>query len=195
MLVGAQRPASALGTDAGMNLVNALRVAGSPEARGKGVLVVLNDEIHPARDVVKTSTYRVQTFRSLDYGALGHVDGDGAAFLPRAAQGAHARHAVRRARYRRAAAGRHDLFLCRGRRRSGRGGGQGRRAAASSRPGSRPGSPSPAQQAAFLAARPSPASSSCNAAAPPAASRRAAGCARPASSPARISPRKRPASC
>ena len=82
MLVGAQRPASALGSDAGMNLVNALRVAGSPEARGKGVLAVLNDEIHAARDVVKTSTYRVQTFRSLDFGALGHVDGDGRAFLP-----------------------------------------------------------------------------------------------------------------
>jgi len=81
VLVGAQRPASALGTDAGMNLVNALRVAGSPEARGKGVLAVLNDEIHAARDVVKTSTYRLQTFRSLDYGALGHVDGDGAHFF------------------------------------------------------------------------------------------------------------------
>jgi L-asparaginase len=80
VLVGAQRPASALGTDAGMNLVNALRVAGSSEARDKGVLVVLNDEIHAARDVVKTSTYRLQTFRSLDFGALGHVDGDGAHF-------------------------------------------------------------------------------------------------------------------
>src|SRR5256714_10131544 len=80
VVVGAQRPASALGTDAGMNLVNALRVAGCPEARGMGVLVVMNDEIHPARDVVRTSTYRVQTFRSLDYGALGHVDGDGPHF-------------------------------------------------------------------------------------------------------------------
>jgi L-asparaginase len=80
VLVGAQRPASALGTDAGMNLVNAMRVAGSPEARGKGVLVVLNDEIHAARDVVKTSTYRLQTFRSADFGALGHVDGDGVHF-------------------------------------------------------------------------------------------------------------------
>ena len=45
-----------------------------------GVLVVLNNEIHPARDVVKTSTYRVQTFRSFDFGALGHVDGDGPHF-------------------------------------------------------------------------------------------------------------------
>src|SRR5438105_2467155 len=80
VLVGAQRPASALGTDAGMNLVNALRVAGSTLAHGKGVLVVLNDEIHAARDVVKTSTYRVQTFRSADFGALGHVDGDGVHF-------------------------------------------------------------------------------------------------------------------
>src|SRR5438270_2724911 len=80
VLVGAQRPASALGTDAGTNLVNALQVAGCPEARGKGVLVVLNNEIHPARDVVKTSTYRVQTFRSFDFGALGHVDGDGPHF-------------------------------------------------------------------------------------------------------------------
>jgi L-asparaginase len=68
VLVGAQRPASALGTDAGTNLVNALQVAGSAEARGKGVLVV------------KTSTYRVQTFRSFDFGALGHVDGDGVHF-------------------------------------------------------------------------------------------------------------------
>src|SRR5271170_1490105 len=79
-MVGAQRPASALGADAGMNLVNALRVAGSQQARGKGVLVLLNDEINAARDVVKTSTYRLQTFRSLDFGALGHVDGDGVHF-------------------------------------------------------------------------------------------------------------------
>jgi L-asparaginase len=88
VLVGAQRPASALGTDAGMNLVNALRVAGAPQARGKGVLVLLNDEISAARDVVKTSTYRLQTLRSHDFGALGHVDGDGAHFY-RAPLGAH----------------------------------------------------------------------------------------------------------
>jgi L-asparaginase len=88
VLVGAQRPASALGSDAGMNLVAALRVAGAAEARGKGVLVVLNDEIHAARDVVKTATYRLQSFRSLDFGALGHVDGDGVHFY-RAPLGAH----------------------------------------------------------------------------------------------------------
>ena len=77
VLVGAQRPASALGTDAGMNLLNAVRVTGSAQARGLGVLVLLNDEIHAARDVPKTSTQRLHTFRSPDFGILGHADGDG----------------------------------------------------------------------------------------------------------------------
>ena len=80
VLVGAQRPSSALSSDAGMNLVNAIRVAASPEARGMGVLVLLNDEIHAAREVTKTATMRLQTFRSPDFGALGHADGDAVAF-------------------------------------------------------------------------------------------------------------------
>jgi L-asparaginase len=83
VVVGAQRPASALSSDAGRNLVNALRVAGSVEARGLGVLVLLNDEIHAARDVAKTSTFRMQTFRTPDFGALGHADGDEVAFYRR----------------------------------------------------------------------------------------------------------------
>lgn len=53
VVVGSQRPASALSTDAGRNLVNAVRVAASPEARGLGVLVCLNDEIHAAREVTE----------------------------------------------------------------------------------------------------------------------------------------------
>jgi len=76
VVVGAQRPASALSTDAGMNLVNAVRTAACPEARGLGVLVCLNDEIQAARDVTKTSTARLQTFRSADFGVLGQADGD-----------------------------------------------------------------------------------------------------------------------
>ena len=80
VIVGSQRPSSALSTDAGMNLVNAVRVAASPEARGLGVLVLLNDEIHAAREVTKTSTFRLQTFRTPDFGALGHADGDKVAF-------------------------------------------------------------------------------------------------------------------
>ncbi|MCZ6872513.1 MAG: asparaginase [bacterium] len=76
VIVGSQRPASALSTDAGMNLVNAVRTAASVNSRGLGVLVMLNDEIHAAREVTKTSTYRLQTFRSPDFGVLGHADGD-----------------------------------------------------------------------------------------------------------------------
>jgi L-asparaginase len=83
VVVGAQRPSSALSSDAGMNLVNALRVAASPEARGLGVLVVLNDEIQAAREVTKTSTLRLQTFRTPDFGVLGHADGDAIAFYRR----------------------------------------------------------------------------------------------------------------
>ncbi len=80
VVVGSQRPPSALGSDAGPNLVAALRTAASPAARGMGVLVVLNDEIHAAREVTKTSTLRLQTFRSPDFGVLGHADGDRVAF-------------------------------------------------------------------------------------------------------------------
>lgn len=83
VMVGSQRPASALSSDAGMNLLNAVRVAASPEARGMGVLLLLNDEIHAARDVAKTSTWRLQTFRAPDFGALGHADGDRIAFYRR----------------------------------------------------------------------------------------------------------------
>ncbi len=80
VVVGAQRPSSALSSDAGMNLVNAIRVAASPDAQGMGVMVVLNDEIHAAREVTKTATLRMQTFRSPDFGVLGHADGDAIAF-------------------------------------------------------------------------------------------------------------------
>lgn len=83
VLVGAQRPSSALSSDAGLNLVNAIRVAASPDACGLGVLVVLNDEIHAAREVTKTSTLRMQTFRTPDFGALGHADGDAVVFYRR----------------------------------------------------------------------------------------------------------------
>lgn len=83
VVVGSQRPASALSTDAGMNLVNAVRTAASPDAEGLGVMSLLNDEIQCAREVTKTSTYRMQTFRSPDFGCLGHADGDAVAFYRR----------------------------------------------------------------------------------------------------------------
>lgn len=77
VIVGAQRPPSGLSSDAHMNLYNALRVAASEEARGLGVLVVLNDEIQAARDVTKTAVYRLEAFHARELGLLGYADPDG----------------------------------------------------------------------------------------------------------------------
>ncbi|MBN8919304.1 MAG: asparaginase, partial [Rhizobiales bacterium] len=75
-VTGAQRPFTAISADGAMNLIDAVRVAACPEAAGKGVLVVTNDEINSARDVTKTHAYRTQTFRSRDLGVLGYVEAD-----------------------------------------------------------------------------------------------------------------------
>jgi len=80
VLVGAQRPATALSADGPLNLVNAVRAAACSESRGRGVLVVLNDEINAARDVTKSNTYRAETFRSGELGFLGYVDQDKVAY-------------------------------------------------------------------------------------------------------------------
>jgi L-asparaginase len=80
VLTGSQRPASALSSDAGLNIFNAVRIASAPEAREMGVLISLNDEIHAAREVTKNSNGRLQTFISPDFGALGHADGDRVVF-------------------------------------------------------------------------------------------------------------------
>jgi L-asparaginase len=80
VLVGSMRPASAISADGPLNLLNAIRTAVSPQSRGKGVLVVLNDEINAARDVTKTNTYRVETFRAPELGLLGYVDADAVSF-------------------------------------------------------------------------------------------------------------------
>jgi L-asparaginase len=76
VVTGAQRPYNGLSTDGPINLLDAIRVACSPETRGKGVVVVLNGEINGARDVTKTDTYHLQTFRSRGMGILGYADAD-----------------------------------------------------------------------------------------------------------------------
>ena len=76
VIVGAQRPFSTLSSDAPLNLLNAIRVAADPASRGKGTLVVTNDEINAARDVTKSNTYRVETFQSRELGILGYADPD-----------------------------------------------------------------------------------------------------------------------
>jgi L-asparaginase len=76
VVVGAMRNAGAPGYEGPANLLDAFRVAAAPESRGKGVLVVLNDEINSAREVTKTDALRLQTFQSRGYGILGVVDPD-----------------------------------------------------------------------------------------------------------------------
>ncbi|MDN4493886.1 asparaginase [Ureibacillus aquaedulcis] len=73
VLTGAMRSSNELGADGVYNLVEAVRVACSEEARDKGVLVVMNDEIHQAFNITKTSTSSVNTFQSPQYGPIGLV--------------------------------------------------------------------------------------------------------------------------
>lgn len=73
VLIGAMRPATAMSADGPVNILNAVRLAGSKEARGKGVLVALNDQINGARDVTKTNTTHVETFKSWELGVLGYI--------------------------------------------------------------------------------------------------------------------------
>src|SRR6478752_4833207 len=80
VIVGAMRPSTAISADGPINLYNATLVAASEEAIGKGVLVVLNDQINAARDVTKSNTSTADTFRSPDLGLLGYVQGDRVAF-------------------------------------------------------------------------------------------------------------------
>jgi L-asparaginase len=80
VVVASQRPASDPDSDGPRNLLDAVRVAVSREAPGKGVLVVLNGQINAARDVTKTHTSQVETFRSLEFGELGIADSDAVRF-------------------------------------------------------------------------------------------------------------------
>ena len=73
VIVGAMRPSTAISADGPVNLYNATILAGSEAAVGKGVLVVLNDQINGAREVTKTNTANADTFRSWELGFLGYM--------------------------------------------------------------------------------------------------------------------------
>lgn len=76
VLTAAQRQFTTLSSDSPKNFFQAVRVAASDEARGKGALIVANDLINAARDVTKSISYRLETYNSRDLGALGFVDED-----------------------------------------------------------------------------------------------------------------------
>ena len=71
VMVGSMRPSTAVSADGPLNLFNAVGVAADPKARGRGVLVVMNDWIHAAHSLTKTSTTAVQTFMSPVRGLVG----------------------------------------------------------------------------------------------------------------------------
>ncbi|MBC7858956.1 MAG: type II asparaginase [Burkholderiaceae bacterium] len=80
VVVGAMRPSTAISADGPVNLYNAVLLAGSKEAVGKGVLVTLNDQINAAREVTKTNTSTTDTFKSPELGMLGYMQGNKAYF-------------------------------------------------------------------------------------------------------------------
>jgi L-asparaginase len=73
VLTGSMRPSTALSAEGPLNLYNAVALAAHPDAKGYGVMVVMNDEIHAAHDVKKMITTPVQTFQSPQEGMIGTV--------------------------------------------------------------------------------------------------------------------------
>jgi L-asparaginase len=73
VMTASMRPSTALSADGPLNFYNAVAVAANPKASGKGVLIVVNDWIHGASSLTKTSTTAVQTFLSPMSGLIGTV--------------------------------------------------------------------------------------------------------------------------
>ena len=90
VLVGSMRPSTAVSADGPGNLYDAAVVAADAKAKGRGVLVVLNDQVFAARDVYKTNTTQVDTFKAPDRGPLGNVE-EGTVVLFAQPGSAHAR--------------------------------------------------------------------------------------------------------
>ncbi|KRM24536.1 asparaginase [Latilactobacillus graminis] len=81
IVTGAMRSSNEIGADGLHNLISAVWTAASDDARDKGVLVVMNDEIHTARYVTKTHTTNVATFRTPTFGPIGLVSKHSANFF------------------------------------------------------------------------------------------------------------------
>lgn len=84
VLVGAMRPSTSLSADGPMNLLNAVALAASAEAKGRGVMVLMNGQILGARSAVKMHTLDVASFQGACHGALGYVQGPKVHFLTEA---------------------------------------------------------------------------------------------------------------
>ncbi len=95
-MVGAQRPTTAISADGPLNLYMAVQVAVTPDARAKGVMICMNQQINSAREGTKTSAYKVEAFNSRDLGFLGVVDPDRVIFYRAPIRRSHVHVGVRR---------------------------------------------------------------------------------------------------
>ncbi|WP_166241022.1 type II asparaginase [Paenibacillus turpanensis] len=75
VVVGAMRPATAISADGPMNLYNSVLLAGTEEAKGRGVMIMLNDRIGSARHTTKTNTTALDTFKATEQGYIGMIAG------------------------------------------------------------------------------------------------------------------------
>src|SRR6185436_16869774 len=73
VLTGSMRPSTAMSADGPLNIYNAVGIAADPKARGRGVLVTVDDDVHSAHDIVKMHTTDVGTFSSGELGLVGAV--------------------------------------------------------------------------------------------------------------------------
>lgn len=86
VITAAQRQQNTLGQEGTRNLYDSIRVAADPNAAGKGAMIVVNEQIHPAREVTKRISVRVETWDSGDAGVLGLVDNDQVTFYSQPAR-------------------------------------------------------------------------------------------------------------
>lgn len=80
VLVGSMRPSTAISADGPANLYGAVAAAASPDARGRGVICCMNNNLYDAKEVIKTHTTGVAAFQAANFGKIGYVYGGTAHF-------------------------------------------------------------------------------------------------------------------
>ena len=88
VMVGAMRPSTGMSADGPLNLYNAVAVASDKNAQNRGVMVVMNDVVLDAKDVIKTNTLAVETFKGANFGNLAYIH-NGKPFFTRLVQNKH----------------------------------------------------------------------------------------------------------
>ena len=111
VMVGSMRPSTAVSADGPLNLYNGVGVAIDPNARGRGVLVVMNDWIHAAHSLTKTSTTAIQTFMSPLRGVVGVASLRQERFLQHPGLETHHRERIRHRQCHQTATRRHPFRL------------------------------------------------------------------------------------